>query len=214
VALSCISFIACRTDGLSRWRQVDYYAYKVTRLIAGRRIAGSAWMPASDGEIVRVSNATAHVAVSWFLDRAAEALEASTKGDRRPVLLPFPGSNRVVGSPPSGSRNLAQELAGRTGLRVLDVLRWRQRMPSCQPPELQHFLDNLISTGSPIRTDCILITDLATSSVPLQAAATRLRQMGSIVTFAIAAGRVVRQPPEDPFTAEVATIDDLATVTS
>jgi hypothetical protein len=85
-------------------------------------------------------------------------------------------------------------------------------MPSCRPPDLQHFLDNLIATGSPIRADCILIADFVSSPVPLWAAAVRLGQMGSQATLAVAVGRAARQPPDDPFTTETENIDDPAAV--
>jgi hypothetical protein len=179
---------------------VDYDAYKATRVLSGRRIAGSAWLPVGSGAL-RVSNASGAGLMGWFGDQAAGALETFRHRGPRAVLLPLPGPNRVVGAPPSGSRALAQELSVRTGLRVLDVLRWRQRMPRCRPCDRQVFLDNLIVTGSPIHADVILVADCVSQRAALEGAAERLQQMGSTVVLAISAGQIHRGGRPEPFRA-------------
>jgi hypothetical protein len=207
VTFPFVSLIGCSGARLSTWRPEDYDAYKVVRVLSGRRIAGSAWLPA-DGGPVRVSNAHGPLLLGWFGGRASDVLREFRDRDPRPVLLPFPGPNRVVGAPPSGSRALAQELSARVGLRVLDVLRWRQPMPRCRPQGRQAFIDNLIVTGSPIRIDVVLVADCISSSVALEGAASRLGQMGSTVVLAVSAGRVVHPARPDPFARQVEAIGD------
>lgn len=169
-------------------------------------MAGSAWLPA-EGGVIRFGNAHAHLLLSWFGERAAPALEPYRRREPRPVLLPFPGPNRVVGAPPSGSRLLAQELSGRTGLRVLDVLRWRQAMPRCPPPDRQAAIDNLIVTGSPVRGDAILVADFISTAAVLEGAAVRLRQMGCTIVLAISAGAAARPARPHPFEARTDAIE-------
>lgn len=194
-----VSLIGCAGARLAIWRPVDYDAYKVVRVLSGRRIAGSAWLPA-DGGPVRVSNAHSRLLLGWFADRASGALGELRPREPTPVLLPFPGPNRIVGAPPSGSRALAQELSARTGLRALDVLRWRQPMPRCRPQDRQAFIDNLIVTGSPVRVDVILVADCISSPVALEGVAARLQQMGSTVVLAVSAGGVDHPARREPFT--------------
>jgi hypothetical protein len=207
VPLTLVSFIACAGSPLSAWRPVDHDAYKITRVIAGRRIAGSGWLPTPAGHI-RIRNGNRHVAAGWLIDRVAALIAPVLDADPHPVLLPFPGPNRIVGAPPSGSRALAQELTARTGLRTIDILRWRQRMPSCRPLDLQAFVDNLVTTGSPIRADCILIADFISNEAALHAAALRLQQMGSEAILAVSAACVRRSHPDDPFTTEMVSIGE------
>jgi hypothetical protein len=202
VAFPLVSLIACSTARLSTWRPEDYDAYKAVRVLSGRRIAGSAWLPV-DGGVVRVSNAHGPALLGWFGDRAVRALDPYRNRHPRVVLLPIPGPNRVVGAPPSGSRALAQELSLRTGLRVLDVLRWRQPMPRCPPPDRQVCLDNVIVTGSPVRADAILVSDFLSTPVALEAVAARLRQMGCSVVLGITAGLAAQPSRREPFAQEV-----------
>jgi hypothetical protein len=167
VPLTLVSFASCRPEGVSTWRPEDYNAYKFTRAVAGRPIAGSAWVPLADGQILRLSNASAGAAVRRFLDSAMVAVDSLVGTDRGLVLIPLPGPRRIVGSPPSRSRTLAQELSVRSGYRMLDVLRWRQSMPSCRPPDPQMYSDNIITTGSPFRAECILVGDFLSSAASL-----------------------------------------------
>jgi hypothetical protein len=204
-----VSLIGCSREGLSRWRPEDYDAYKAVRVLSGRRIAGSVWLPAP-GAPMRISNAHGQMLVSWFGGRVFDALAENRLLNGPAVLLPFPGPNRVVGAAPSGSRALAQELSSRGAGRVLDILRWRQRMPSCRHVDRQTFLDNLIITGSPVRADCVLVADFVASPLAFAAAADRLRQMSSRVVLAVSAGRVAAPARLDPFATEVEMIEDVS----
>jgi hypothetical protein len=187
-------------------------AYKLIRAIAGRRIAGSTWMPLPDGGHLRLTNASQEAAVRWFVERAAACIEETTKGDRRLSLLPLPGPDRVIGGPPSRARIIAQELAARTGLRVLDMLRWRQRMPRCRQSDTQFFVDNLVTSGAPARADCVLIADFVSSPEPLRAVSAILRQTGSHLALAVSAGRAADPPPADPFFTLVEAIEEIPEV--
>jgi hypothetical protein len=208
MAVTLISFVACPTKSLTTWRPEDYAAYKLTRALAGRRVAGSAWVPDTRQPLLRLSNASEDAALCWFMDRAIPYVQKVVTGDRRPVLVPVPGANRIVGAPPSRGRALAQELSARTGFRVLDVLRWRQKMPRCQPTDPQTFADNVVLTAGLVRADCILIADFVRTGAAIQAIAARLRQAESLVLLALAAGRAADPPPVDPFAAQIESIDD------
>lgn len=205
MAFALVSLIGCSASPLATWRPEDYDAYKIVRVLSGRRIAGSAWLPV-DGGALRVSNAHGSALLNWFGDRAVGALDPFRNREPRVVLLPVPGPNRVVGAPPSGSRALAQELSVRTGLRVLDVLRWRQPMPRCPPPDRQVCLDNVIVTGSPVRAEAVLVSDFLSTPVALEAVAARLRQMGCSVVLAVTAGLAVQPSRREPFAQDAQTI--------
>jgi hypothetical protein len=205
-----ISFAAAPTRGLSSWRPEDYTAYKLIRAVAGRRIAGSTWLPGPDGRPVRLTNASREIAVNWFIGLAVPCIEELAKRNRRSVLVPLPGLDRVVGAPPSQGRLLAQELSTRTGLRMVDMLRWRQKMPRCRQSDTQMFMDNVVTSGAPVRAECILVGDFVSSAAPLQAIAATLRQSGSLAVLAVAAGRAADPPPADPFETTAETIEDLA----
>jgi hypothetical protein len=155
-----------------------------------------------------LTNASADRAVGRFLECAAAGIDALSHANPRPVLVPVPGPRRVVGAPPSRSRILAQELSNRTGCRVLDILRWRQPMSSCRPPDPQIFSDNIITTGSPVRAECVLVADFLSSTAPLRAVAAKLRQFGSVAVLAVSAGRVAHPLPADPFAVVTERIDD------
>ena len=207
MAFPFVSLIGCSGERLSRWRPEDYDAYKAVRVLAGRRIAGSAWLPASAAP-VRISNAHGQLLVSWFGERVFATLTERGLMNGPALLLPFPGPNRVVGAPPTGSRALAQEVSARIGGRVLDILRWRQRILSRGHVDRQTFLDNLIVTGSPVRADCVLVADFVSNPAAFEAAADRLRQMGIRVVLAVSAGRIAAPVRVDPFATEIEIIDD------
>jgi hypothetical protein len=207
VGLTLISFATWPRTALRTWRASDYAAYKVARLAAGRRIAGSAWISSPGGDR-RVSNASRDPVLQWLADRAAAPVLELTGTGLRPALVPFPGWLRTVGSPPSGSRALAQELSTRTGLRLLDVLRWRQRMNGVAAGGPQFYFDNLVSTGSPVRVDCVLVADVVTAVEAVAAAAALLSRMGGRVVLAIAAARGTRAPAGEPFATAIEVVGE------
>ena len=209
--LTLVSVVACRRGRLADWRPEDYSAYKVLRLLGGRRIAGSAWLPRDAGSPQRISNAHRDLVVSWFVDRVAPYVRPVGDGTPRVVLVPFPDPGRVVGAPPSRSRLLAQALADRSGLRVLDILRWRQPMPRCRALGVQTLADNLVTTGSVVQTTCILVAECVSSGAGLQAAASQLRRYGGDTRLSISAGRAGEQREPDPFTTALTELDDVAT---
>lgn len=197
--LTLVSFVGCVIRGASAWRPEDYHAYKFVRALGGRRIAGSAWIPTGDGRHWRLNNATRAAGHAWLIDRAYPFLRDAGAGGRRTVLIPFPDPGRVVGAPPSRSRIVAQALADATGLRVLDVLRWRQPMPRCRRLDAQACADNLITTSGLVQADAVLVAEYVADAVGLQVAAARLTRQGAQLALTLAAGRVVDTPDSDPF---------------
>ncbi len=207
--LTLVSLAACLPGPLGTWRPEDYAAYKVVRLLGGRRIAGSIWLQDGDRPL-RISNAHRAAALRWFVGRAAPHLRSVRERSPRAALVPYPDPGRVIGAPPSRSRHLAQVLADATGLRVLDVLRWRQPMPRCRALDVQTLADNLVTTGGLLHGECILVAECVWQGSGLQAAAGRLRRHGAEVRLAISAGRAgVREA--DPFTTASAELEDVVT---
>ena len=210
--VSLVSAVRCLTRDVSAWRAEDYAAYKVVRVLGGRRIAGSVWLPQEAGPARRISNAQRDVAVAWFVRRVEPHLERYREYGRRAALVPYPDPERVVGGPPSRSRMLAQALADANGLRVLDILRWRQVMPRCRESDVQSLADNLLTTGAPMQLECILVADCVRGEGGIQAAAAKLRRSGAQVALAVSAGRAVRVAEACPFSTQVVELDDVPTV--
>ncbi len=212
VPLTLVSLVACRLGRLSEWRPEDHSSYKVVRLLGSRRIRGSAWMPRPGCPPQRLSNAHRHLAFGWFVEGAATHLTALRERGRGVALVPFPDPGRIVGAPPSPSRRLAQALSDACGLRVLDVLRWRQPMPRCRTLDVQTLADNLVTTGNVLQVDCVLVADYVAYGAGLQAASSRLRTHGGLASIAISAARASPNPEADPFSPAVATLEDVTTI--
>jgi len=210
--VTLVSAVSCVTAGLSAWRAEDYGAYKVVRMLSGRRISGSVWLPHDDDAAQRISNAHRAAAVDWFVRRTSPHLERYREYGRRAALVPYPDAGRVVGGPPSRSRLLAQALADANGFRVLDILRWRQVMPRCRELDVQSLADNLLTTGAPMQMECILVADWVRGTTGIQAAAGRLRRSGAQISLAVSAGRAVRVAEACPFATQVAELEDVMTV--
>lgn len=206
-----VSLVSCLPGPLGTWTTEDYRAYKIVRLIGGRRIAGSVWLPDGPGAGQRVSNAHREAALGWFVRRATPLLDGVRDSGRRVALVPFPDPGRVVGAPPSRSRALAQALADATSLRVLDVLRWRQPMPRCRALDLQTMADNLVTTGASLQLECVLVAECVWHGTGMQAAASRLRGYGATAHLAISAGRAGGPRETDPFTTMVQDLEDVVT---
>jgi hypothetical protein len=212
VALTLVSFVSVTTVRLGAWRPEDYAAYKTVRLLGGRRIAGSVWLPLTPGSPQRISNAHRWKVVDWFVERAAPSLHPFRDRGRQVALVPYPDPGRIVGASPSRSRRIAQALSDSSGVRVLDVLRWRQRMPRCRVLEVQTLADNLLITGSVMHVECVVVAECVGHDAGLQAAAAQLRRHGGRATLAVSAARAVRIPEDDPFSTLVTEVEDVATV--
>ncbi|MGE0705412.1 MAG: hypothetical protein AB7F99_11045 [Vicinamibacterales bacterium] len=210
--VTLVSFVACRLGRLSAWRPEDHSAYKVVRLLGSRRIRGSGWLPRPGCTPQRLSNAHRHLAFGWFVEKASPHLEVFRERGRGIALVPFPDPERIVGAPPSPSRRLAQALADSCGLRVLDVLRWRQPMQRCRKLDVQTLADNLLTTGNVLQVGCILVADCVSGGAGVQAASSHLRRHGGTVSLAISAGRAGPDPEAEPFSPVVAMLEDVTTI--
>jgi hypothetical protein len=204
-------FSTYRTAGA--WRSIDHDSHKFIEAIKGRDLNGYGQVRVG-GAWRRYDNANRHAVVGWFARLVADYLEAHPVASAA-ALVPVPGSRVDVnfeGTPRTAqlAHAIADEL--NDGTTVLDVLRWRESMPSAHeeggtrvPGEL---FENLVLTTDLDEANVILVDDVITSGGHLKACAARLRQRGARVLMAVVAGRADEEGADDPFAVRLEEIGD------
>lgn len=198
--LEVVSFATYLTNVAIAWRDEDHAALKFVKAVKGKPFTGYAWVPVGD-KMRRLNQQNGDDAIDWFAIMAAVRLHDETSDDI--VLTPIPNSrctktNRKI----PRTLRIAETVAARAGIEVLDCLRWKEAMtPSSQggTRNPQELYDKLVEIQDATDAKIILIDDIRTTGAHLVAAKAFLQRKKAKCVMAVCAGRTVWAPEENPF---------------
>jgi hypothetical protein len=188
----------------------DLDVHRYLMALKGRPFEGEAYVPVA-GERRRLDRSNKDDATDWFGEMVAAYLRR--QAIRPPIcFVPIPAPNITLESSTGPwtsilTMSIVTKLEG--DVETIDVLRWKKKVEDNSPQDTAALFDNMtlirkVDWNAPV----ILVGYLISGAGILQAAAAHLRESGAQVIHALYAGRIVRQPPKEPFTVMRAEIAD------
>jgi hypothetical protein len=176
-------------------------AYRFLAAIKGQKLKGEAHVPIGDEER-RLDNSNLDDAIDWFGENVAAYLERQSIVPPL-CFVPLPGSNITLESS-TGPWTSLMAMAILTKIQgtvdTADVLRWKHTLPEGQTPSARALYDNIaLIRKRDWDMPLVLVGYLTSGAGIIQACAARLRESGAQVSHVIYAGRLVSQPPKEPF---------------
>jgi predicted amidophosphoribosyltransferase len=207
---------ACQAQYLTRdvpsMRRADYDATHLVKAVKGLDLHGNAytWV-AIDGTNRKIVNANKDDAIAWHAGWAANRIAAL--GSQPKILIPIPSSKTIISSPEDfRTFKIAQSIAARLPNSVIiSGLRFREARPSSREdggsrdPEVLYPNMELRKDLPP--EEIVLIDDVMTSGGHFIASSWKLADHGRAPRLALACGRSLDQPIDNPFSVAPEDID-------
>lgn len=215
VSLAC--FCTYLTNPSVPYRPGDYDATKFIKAIKNEEFSGWGTVTINDARW-RFDMSNAHEAgqrfAMWAASKIRRVRSSSSTGF---LIVPIPSSAVVLGAREIGRTAAIAAHVGAIGwpiMQSVDLLRWRMPMVKSHAGGTRSpavLYSNLVLTNPFMvaNRECILLDDVVASGAHIKACAAVLEKNGARVNLAIAAGRVVHEPPEDPFKPPVEDIPDI-----
>jgi hypothetical protein len=180
-------------------------AHAFLAALKGGRVNGECLIPVGSNQRI-LSKSNLDDAIDWFGEMVAGYLQRQSIAPPL-FLVPIPNSEITLeSSRPPWTSLLAMAIASKleSDVAVLDLLRWRKRLPEpapqTPPRDVGKLYANLAVTRKIERPGSAVLVDyLAHSVSSIQVCAAALKANGLSVVLATFAGRIAELPPKDPF---------------